>query len=481
MALVTERIGVTINGEEGPSVSGESFTSSDPSTGEELATVALGGPEDVDRAVRAAEDAFYGFWRDWAPKDRATVLFGIAAALREGGDPLAVIAARDGGLPLTGASNDVVVAARYFEYYAGLADKIGGETIPLGPDFLDYTVREPWGVCGVIVPYNSPYQLMARSVAAALAAGNTVVVKSGEQAPIGPSLLARVAHEAGLPAGVLHVVPGFGPAGAALTSHPKVRHITFTGSLPTARHVLRAAAEEMTPACVELGGKSPQIVFADADLEAAADTILRSLVYYAGQTCSAGTRLLVERSVHHDLAEAVRQRAIDARIGPAIEDPDLGPLVSERQRDTVLAAIRDAAGSGRVLAGGDVPDGFDTGFFVQPTVIDDVDPRSPVAQEEIFGPVLCITPFDDDADAVRIANDSQFGLAAGVWTRDLSRAHQLARDIETGQVFVNTYGVGGAVEIPFGGYKKSGIGREKGIAGFLEYTQIKNVCVALGQ
>jgi aldehyde dehydrogenase (NAD+)/betaine-aldehyde dehydrogenase len=324
---------------------------------------------------------------------------------------------------------------------------------------------------------------MARSAAAALAAGNTVVVKSGEQAPLGPSLLARLASEAGLPAGTLNVVPGFGEAGAALTSHAGVRHLTFTGSLPTAQRVLRAAADNVTPVCVELGGKSPQIVFADADLEPAVDTVVRSLVYYAGQTCSAGTRLLVERSIHRDFAEALRERTEAARIGLAVEDPDLGPLVSERQLETVLAAIKDDVAAGRAIAGGYVPRdaGLERGYFVRPTVIDNVDPRSPIAQDEIFGPVLAITPFDDDGDAVRLANDSEFGLAAGVWTNDLRRAHTLARDIAAGQVFVNTYGVGGAVEIPFGGYKKSGIGREKGIAGFLEYTQIKNVCIALGR
>lgn len=479
MAVTLQSVGVVINGRDEPAASGETFVSIDPSSGEELARVALGGPADIDRAVAAARKAYRDFWRDTLPRERAQILHAIAPALLAAADRLVELGARDGGLPVSGVRGDLQVAAHYFEYYAGLADKISGDTIPLGPNFIDYTLREPWGVCGVIVPFNSPYQLVARSAAAALAAGNTVVVKTGEQAPLGPALLARIAHEAGLPAGTLNIVSGYGDAGARLAGHPDVDRLTFTGSVPTAQLVMKAAADNITPVVTELGGKSPQIVFADADIELAATTITRSLVYYAGQTCSAGTRVLVERAAQADLVEALRDRMGAARVGPAVDDPDLGPLVSAVQRDKVLGALKESKGAGRLIVGGGAPDdpALACGFYVMPTLFDDVDPRSLLARNELFGPVLAITPFDGDEQALVIANDSEFGLVAGVWTRDLGRAHRMARDLQAGQIFVNNYR--GGIEIPFGGYKKSGIGREKGIAGLLEYTQIKNVCVAI--
>lgn len=479
MRVTLESVGVIIDGRDEPAASGETFVSIDPSSGEELARVALGGPADIDRAVASARRAYREFWRASLPRERSRILHAIAPALLAAADRLVDLGARDGGLPVSGVRGDLQVAAHYFEYYAGLADKISGDSIPLGPDFIDYTLREPWGVCGVIVPFNSPYQLVARSAAAALAAGNTVVVKTGEQAPIGPALLARIAHEAGLPAGTLNIVSGYGDAGARLAGHPDVDRLTFTGSVPTARLVIKAAAENITPVVSELGGKSPQIVFADADLDLAATTITRSLVYYAGQTCSAGTRVLVERRAQADLVEALRERIGAARVGRAIDDPDLGPVVSARQRASVLHALRECAGAGRLVVGGGAPDdpALGGGFYVQPTLFDDVDPRSSLARNELFGPVLAVTPFDGDGEALLTANDSEFGLVAGVWTRDLGRAHRFARDLEAGQIFVNNYR--GGIEIPFGGYKKSGIGREKGVAGLLEYTQTKNVCVAI--
>jgi aldehyde dehydrogenase (NAD+) len=475
----TESIGVLIGGEEGSTISGDNFTSIDPSTGEEVAQVALAGAEDVDNAVRAARRA----QREWArrlPAERGRVLARIAPAIRERAEELVEPATRDSGLPPSGVRGDLELAARYFEYYSGLAEQLSGTTVPLGPGFLDYTEREPWGVVGVIMPFNSPYQLLARSVAPGLAAGNTVVVKTGEQAPVGPLLLVRLAVQAGLPAELVQVISGFGEAGASLAGHPDIDRIVFTGSRDTGQRVLALASQNMTPACLELGGKSPQVVFADADLEAAAQTIVRSLVYYAGQICTAGTRVIVERAAHADLVDAIESRLRATRIGPALEDPDLGPVINAQQRERVMAAIRAGEAEAKTVIGGSAAadEHPSSGFFVSPTLFDEVDQSSRLVQQEIFGPVLVVTEFADEHEAVELANGTEFGLASGLWTRDLERAHRVARAIQAGQVFVNNYR--GGIEIPFGGYKGSGMGREKGVEGILEYTQIKNVCITVG-
>ena len=477
--LATEA-GLLIDGDERQAQSQASFETLDPSTGSVVAQVARGGGADVDAAVRAARTAFRG-WRRTQPRYRADLLRELGARLREDANDLGQIGAVDCGLPLSQARVDAEVAGRYFEFYAGLADKLGGRTVPQGADYLNFTVREPWGVCGIIVPFNTPYQVASRSVAAALAAGNTVVVKAPEQSPLGSLALGRLALEAGIPPGVVNIVTGFGDAGAALAGHPGVAHITFTGAVSTGQAVLAASVPEVTPVTLELGGKSPQIVFEDADIAAAADSIVNSVMYYAGQTCTATSRVLVQEGIKDDLLRALQARAQALRVGAAVDDPDLGPVITSAQRERVVEIVRAAITDGAKLVAGleEVPPDLPSeGFYVSPTVLADVPEESRAVQEEIFGPVTTVASFATVDDAIQSANGTEFGLTAGIWTRDLDRALHLTREIEAGQVFVNTYGVGGGgVEMAFGGYKKSGFGREKGVEGYLEYTQIKNVCV----
>jgi acyl-CoA reductase-like NAD-dependent aldehyde dehydrogenase len=476
---VAELPGQLIGGERVGALDGERFEVLDPSTGEHIADVPRSKAVDVDRAVQAARNAF-AQWRRTSPADRGRLLTGIARRLRDQAAELAALGSLDGGLPLPAVQRDVEATARYFEYYGGLADKIGGEVVPLGEDFLDYTEREPFGVCAVILPFNSPFQIVARSAAPALAAGNTVVIKAAEQAPLGPLRLAEVLEAEGIPPGVLNIVTGFGgEAGSRLVEHPDVDRITFTGSDATGRLVAEAAARNVTPVTLELGGKSPQLLFADADVRTAAETVVASLVWSAGQVCSAGTRLLVERSVHDEVVAIVAERMAATRLGRALDAPDMGPVITDRQRANVVGAIDTAVGQGaRLVTGGSERPGVDAdGFFVAPTVFDRVDPSSSLAQQEIFGPVLAVIDFDSEAEAVALANGTRFGLMAAVWTRDVSRAHRVARRLEAGQIFVNAYGAGTGIELPFGGFKNSGIGREKGVAGYLEYSQIKNICV----
>ena len=450
----------------------------DPSTGTLLTRVEAGVGADVDRAAASAAHAAAS-WSTLLPVERGRILLRCAAAILNAADELVEIDVRDAGLPRALARRDVEAAARYFEYYGGLADKLHGETIPLGGGHLDYTLREPWGVCGIVLPFNFPCQLAARDVAAALAVGNTVVAKPAEQAPLSALAIAAQCWSAGLPAGVLNLVVGGAEVGEAVVRHPLIDHVTFTGSQQTGRRVMEACAQLLKPSTIELGGKSPHILFRDASIDAAVSSIVGTTFRSAGQACSAGTRILVQRDLQERVVDALTARVRALKVGRAEDDPDVGPLITEQQQTTVLGAIAAGREAGaRAVVGGGIPVGLEDGFFVEPTVLDGVSPAMSAARDEIFGPVVSVLAFDDDDEAITLANDSEYGLVAGIWTHDLGRAHRVARALEAGQVFVNNYGVGGGVELPFGGYKRSGIGRVKGIAGALEYTQLKNVCVA---
>jgi acyl-CoA reductase-like NAD-dependent aldehyde dehydrogenase len=458
---------------------GEPLLLLDPSDGECFGELVGADLSDVDEVVAATRDAAAD-WRRVLPVERGRACLRIAGLLRERGAHLTDVLVQDAGLPRTLAARDVEVAARYFEFYAGLADKLFGDSIPAGPAVVELTSREPWGVCAVILPFNFPLQLAARDVAPALATGNALVVKAPEQDPVAVFELGSICSQAGVPEGVVTVITGRGPEiGQAIVRHPDVDHVTFTGSVSAARSVLSDAAEGIKPATIELGGKSPHIVFDDADLARAVASIAATTFRPAGQACSAGTRVLVEDSAHDRLVAELIKVSASLRTGPAWDDPDVGPLISALQRDRVLSAVIQAEADGaQVVAGGSRPEGVpEGGFYVAPTVIDQVRPHAAAAREEIFGPVVSVLTFTGEDEAIELANDTEYGLVAGVWTHEIGRALRVAREVVAGQVFVNGYGVGGGVELPFGGFKRSGYGRVKGVEGALEYTRIKSVAI----
>lgn len=466
-----------LDGQWTPARSAATFETLDPATEETVTRVARGGPDDVDEAVRAARAAFVGSCRRMTPVDRARLLTRAARTLESRAEEFARLETRDTGKPITLSRSEIHGCVRYFDYYAGAADKIHGETVPLGPGYLDYTVREPLGVTAHITPWNAPLSMVCRSLAPALAAGNTAVVKPAEQAPLTALALADVLRQADWPAGTYNVVTGFGAeAGAALSAHPGIDSLTFTGSVPTGRSVLRAAGEHITPVTLELGGKSPQIVFDDADLDRAAEEIAKGIYTNAGQYCDAGSRLLVHASVREPLLERLTARTAQLRVGPGMDDPDMGPLISAAQRDRVLGYIEAGRSAGAHVVSGTAD--FPKGYFVAPTLLDGVRPDMRVAREEIFGPVLAVLTFGSDEEAAELADATDYGLAAGIHTRDVDRALRFARDVRAGYVMVNEYFSGG-VESPFGGSKHSGYGRERGLAALDNYTRLRNVVLRI--
>ena len=482
--MTTSGNSILINGFWRAAIDGDSLPVTDPSTGESFAALARGRTEDVAAAVSAARAAFdEGPWGRMPAAERGRILTRLSRAIGDDFDTLVALEARDTGKPLKQARADITACARYFEYYGGAADKHHGLSIPYQDGFTVLTVKEPYGVTGHIIPWNYPSQIFGRTIGGSLAAGNACVLKPAEEACQTPLRLAALALEAGLPEGALNVVTGLGgEAGAALAAHPGIDHISFTGSPATGALVQEAAARHNRPVTMELGGKSPQLVFDDADLDAALPFIANAIIQNAGQTCSAGSRLLVQEGVADGFVDAVAERFRGLEAGPSDRDLDCGPLISGKQQDRVQDYLDRAATDGLpVLAEGRIaanaPEG---GFYVAPTLIGDVPPDHALAREEIFGPVLSIFRFGGEAEAIRLANDSEFGLVAGVWTRDGARQMRCARRLKVGQVFVNNFGAGGGVELPFGGVRKSGFGREKGFEALDHFTSTKTIAIRHG-
>ncbi len=459
---------------------GRLFDAVNPFTGKCWARVSEADAADVDHAVTAATTAQVG-WAATNGATRARILNSIADIITENARDMAVFESTDNGKVIRETESQMLFAARLFRFYAGYADKLFGSTIPLdSPSVLDYTTREPYGVVGLITAWNSPITLLCNKLPAALAAGNTVVVKPSEHASVSTLELCKLFEKAGLPAGVVNVVTGAGPTGAAMVAHPGISKISFTGSPAVGRKIAATAGEHLKPVTLELGGKSPNIIFDDADPEAATIGALAGIFGATGQTCVAGSRLLVQRGLYDEIVSRLAARAEEIRLGdPLDHDSEMGTVANKPQFDRIIASIEAAKSAGaRLVTGGGAATGdhLGDGLFVQPTIFADVENSMDIAQSEIFGPVLSILPFDTEEEAVQIANDIPFGLAAGIWTRDISRAMRLVPKMKSGVVWVNTYRVV-AAQAPFGGTKESGFGRERGEQGIMEFTSIKNVMI----
>ena len=472
-----------IANESVPSRSGLTLDVVDPSDGQVFDQLPRGDAHDIDAAVRAARHCFEQHLQPMAPAERGRLLMRLAAAVTEHAGELAALEQRDCGKPVRQAQADAAALARYFEFYAGACDKLHGETLPYQHGTSVLTWREPHGVTGHIVPWNYPMQIFGRSVGGALAAGNACVVKPSEDACLSLLRVAQLAAEVGFPAGAINIVAGYGhEVGDAMARHAGIDHISFTGSPNVGTLIAQAAAERHCPVTLELGGKSPQMVFADADLDAALPAIVNAIVQNAGQTCSAGSRLLVQRAAYELLLQRLGKLFAALRAGPPAMDLDVGPLIraTQKQRVARFLAEAQAAGIATVAQGTVVADAPSSGFYAAPVLLRDVPADHRLAQEEIFGPVLCAMAFDDEDHAVALANGTAFGLVAGVWTQDGARQLRMARRLQCGQVFINNYGAGGGVELPFGGVKSSGYGREKGFEALYGFTTLKTVAIRHG-
>jgi aldehyde dehydrogenase (NAD+) len=495
-----------INNRRVAGASGDSIAVLDPSDGQVFAHLARGNAADIKKAVSAARSAADGgAWARLAPAERGRMLRKLSDAILAHHDELASLEMRDCGKPAKQAKADATACARYFEYYAGACDKLHGDTIPYTPGFAVMTFYEPHGVTGHVIPWNYPMQIFGRSVGGALAAGNACVVKPAEDACLSLLRIAELSAECGFPDGALNIVTGYGhEAGQALADAEGIDHISFTGSARVGTLIAQSAAKRHVPVTLELGGKSPQIVFADANLDEALPVIVNAIVQNAGQTCSAGSRLLVEASAYERVLSLLAERIAALQVGPAAMDLDVGPLIRATQLERVsgfLSQVHGQSVEGRIATNAGVhasgaKDAKDaayivaqgtihasapaTGFYARPTLVANVDPASPLAQEEVFGPVLAAMSFSDEADAIRVANSTHYGLVAGVWTDNGGRGLRMARAVKSGQVFINNYGAGGGVELPFGGVKSSGYGREKGFEALYGFSVMKTVVIKHG-
>ncbi|WP_293576026.1 aldehyde dehydrogenase family protein [Phaeobacter sp.] len=466
--------GAWVDGDGGRTIAVE-----DPGTGAHFADAAQAGEATLAKALEAARASFdRGDLADMKPGDRGRLMLRIAREIRliaaEGADALC----RESGKSLSAAHDEFEEAAQYFEYYGGVADKIEGKSIPLGPDYADFTVFEPYGVSAQVVPWNFPVSIAARSLAPSMAAGNSTIIKSPELDPIALAMLGQALERAEVPAGAVSILNGIGAdLGARLVASSDVDQIVFTGSVPTGQAILHAAAETVTPSLMELGGKSAAVVFEDADLDGLMRSLQSGIFYNAGQVCSAMARVLVHRSIYQEVVERAAALANGLSVGHGLDNPEHTPVVSALQLSRVEALTQTAQQDGaRVAAGGARLER--EGYFMAPTILADVDPGARVAQQEIFGPVTCLTPFDTEAEAIAMANGTEFGLVAGVFTRDLARSHRVARKLRAGQVFVNEWFAGG-ISTPFGGVGKSGFGREKGLEALYNYVRTKNIAISL--
>jgi len=485
-ALARHPLGLIIDGKSVPALSGKTFATINPATGWEICQVAEGGAADVDAAVRAARQALANpAWRDMSAVDRSKLLNRLADLIERDMDELAVLECMDNGKPATLTKGvEIEGSIKTFRYFAGWPTKFGGETLPVSPrsgaKILNYTVREPVGVCGLIVPWNYPMSMAAWKVAPALAAGCTVILKPAEQTPLTALRLAELALEAGVPPGVFNVITGFGEAGAALVDHPGVDKVAFTGSTEVGKAIVRGSTGNLKKVSLELGGKSPQIVLPDADLDAAAASVAAGIFFNQGQTCTAGSRLYAHASIHDDLIARVTDHAARLTIGNGLDPAvNFGPLVSQEQWDRVSSYVEIGKAEGaEVLIGGGRPKALGEGFFFEPTILVNAGRDMRVVREEIFGPVLSALSWNDPEDLVAQANDSDFGLSAGIWTSDLKQAHRLAGAVKAGTVWVNCFNLVDNAT-PFGGYKQSGWGREHGRQAMELYSEIKSVWINL--